>query len=231
MTLTSEQIKFLKSVEKELKAKDFDEIYWQASNRYADACGLTRIFMAADIDPLPYMSSIPNDYMYDYTENGMFAIEVPQNIKEIGASAFRESALTNIYLHDGIVRIGSECFMGSMLRSIKIPTSIETISRLCFKDCTMLTEVDIPANVMMIRRRAFEGCTRLSDVTLHEGLEDIRDFAFTDCPSLKKIYIPESVYRISTDAFDRERITISGKKGSSAELYAQQRNIPFIEVP
>ena len=95
----------------------------------------------------------------------------------------------------------------------------------------MLTEVDIPANIMMIRRRAFEGCTKLSDVTLHEGLEDIRDFAFTNCPSLKKIYIPESVYRISTQAFDKERITIRGKKGSHAEQYAQERNIPFIEVP
>lgn len=88
----------------------------------------------------------------------------------------------------------------------------------------------IPSDTQTVEKEAFTGCD-FSTAYLNNGrLVSIESRAFAECAHLRKVYISESTTSIAEDAFeDVGDLTIYGKKGSYAELYAKQNGIQFEE--
>jgi len=69
---------------------------------------------------------------------------VPESVREIGGSAFYESALTGITLPAGLERIGDMAFSFSSLVQVQIPQTVEYIGRDAFNNCYDLTDIYVP---------------------------------------------------------------------------------------
>ncbi len=119
---------------------------------------------------------------------------------------------------------------------------VEIISPEAFKDCKTLKSVTLPDTVSGLGYDAFAGCENLESINLPENLEVIGECVFQDCPRLKTIFIPASVRYIEEGAFGYiydqkvlngklvEGFTITSYKGTAAEAYALENNIPFIAL-
>ena len=62
-------------------------------------------------------------------------------------------------------------------------------------------------------------------------MKKVASYAFEGCESLEKIVIYNNCVEIDDTAFDGcDKLTIYGIKGSYAEQYATEHNIPFTEI-
>jgi len=105
------------------------------------------------------------------------------------------------------------------------------------------TTVTIPATiygkpVTVIGDSAFSACGNLASITIPSSVAYIGHHAFNYCISLTSITIPESVTSIGEHVFHDwqhdilKELTIIGKAGSYADVYARAKGIPFeIDTP
>lgn len=93
-------------------------------------------------------------------------------------------------------------------KSINIPDNITAIQRYTFSNCISLKQLVLSKNIKSIEWGAFENCTLLEKIIIYDKAEDIADNAFEGC----------------------DKLTIYGIKGSYAEQYANEHNIPFEEL-
>jgi hypothetical protein len=92
-----------------------------------------------------------------------------------------------------------------------------------------IKSVVISDGVTTIGKQAFHSCTRIESVTLPDSLESIGAYAFYKCEKLTEIAVPDSITSIGNAAFSGcDGIVINCSKGSYAEAYAKEHNIPFI---
>lgn len=118
------------------------------------------------------------------------------------------------YYHEGV-------------KSVVIDEGITSIGGGLFRGCKNLTSVTIPKSVVRIGWDTFYNCENLTNITIPESVVEIGGGAFggtglTDC------IIPDSVTKIGYFAFsDCDNITLYGSKGSCAEQYANEYDIPF----
>ncbi len=119
------------------------------------------------------------------------ALKIPDNVTEIGWSAFLDCAvLTKITIPNSVTAIGQSAFCGcTALKEIIIPDSVMYIGGFVFCGCTSLKEITIPNSVTVIRDYAFKGCTSLKEITISNNVTAIRDYAFSDCAALESITI------------------------------------------
>lgn len=151
-------------------------------------CGnVTSLLLEAGINPLLYMDTIPAYYL-EYQDN-IESINIPDNIKSIGAYAFYEcSSLTKITIGDNITIIGEGAFYYcTSLTKMAIPDSVTDIEKGAFRSCTSLTSINIPNSVKKIGRFAFFSCSKLTNVIIGDSVSSIDSWAFSGCRSLKEI--------------------------------------------
>ena len=149
---------------------------------------------------------------------------------------------TSITIKDGTKEITDGAFEDcTSLTSVTIPDSVTSIGTAAFLNCTGLTSVTIPNSVTSIGSFAFSSCSGLTSVTIPDSVTSIVEYAFCGCTGLKSVTIPDSVTYIGEKAFgyyfdDQFEIktetdfTIYGKKGSSAQQYADENGFTFIPL-
>ena len=172
-----------------------------------------------------------------YTGNGGDVV-IPdiidgKSVTKIGESAFSEcTSLISITISDSVTSIDDGAFLGcTSLKNIKIPNNITSIGWAVFSGCEGLKNVTIGSNVTSIGEDAFTGCTGLTSIVIPNSVTSIGSFAFDYCTGLTSITIPDSVNEIGRYAFAGcKNLTIYGIKGSCAETYANNNNIPFVVV-
>ncbi len=148
------------------------------------------------------------------------------------------STLTHIDLPDCITEIVgfNDC---SSLTNISIPNSVKIIDG--FYGCTGLKKVVFPNGITNIT--GFEGCDGLTSVTIPEstvqlGYTEVTETqttnysAFQFCDKLKTIRVLSKNVKIANNTFlDAPLLTtIYGFTGSTAEAFAQERNITFVSL-
>lgn len=133
-------------------------------------------------------------------------IEFPENLTEIGVSAFKWAGLKEIVFSENITWISGGAFNRCPVQKIVIPESLADLAEEIFKECEELEIVVIGGNV-----------------------EKIGPMAFADCPTLETVVIPDSVTTISEDAFENanENLVIYCNEGSYAQTYATENNIKY----
>ncbi|MBR4874301.1 MAG: leucine-rich repeat protein [Clostridia bacterium] len=116
----------------------------------------------------------------------------------------------------------------SEIDTIIVGEGITSIGEGAFADFICLTSVTLPQSLTTIGETAFLTCSRLENIVLPKRVTEIQDGAFVGCESLTNITIYGNVIKISDDAFyDCESLTIIGVKGSYAESFAKEKQIPF----
>ena len=161
---------------------------------------------------------------------GLTSVTIPDSVTSIGSEAF--SGCSGLADKNGFVIVKGVlygyCGKGG---AVTIPDSVTSIGNRAFYECTDLTSVTIPDSVMSIGDRAFENCDSLTSVTIPDSVTSIGDTAFAGCSRLTSVTIPDSVTSIGIFAFfGCDNLTIKGKKGSYAETYAKDNDIPFTAV-
>lgn len=97
------------------------------------------------------------------------------------------------------------------------------------KDVVVPDEID-GNTIKVIGSDAFSGLS-VESVTLSQNITTIWNDAFSNCASLTKVVIPAGVTSISNYAFNNcPQLTIYGYAGTTAQTYAQENNIPFVEL-
>lgn len=119
----------------------------------------------------------PSDYNDAYT--------VPNNIKGICASAFKNSNIKSISLPN-VVDIGANAFSECInLESINNWNKVKNISLSAFQNCKNLQDISLPNNLTTIGIQAFMDCINM---TLKESIPDnvtsIGSSAFRNCKNL-----------------------------------------------
>lgn len=155
------------------------------------------------------------------------SITLPKGITSIGG--FNDcGALDNVIIPEGVTDIRDNAFSEcSSLKNITIPFSVTSIGKYAFSGCRNLRNITMPNGVKTIEEETFRNCA-ISNIVIPEGVTSIGDRAFYSCDYLREVIIPESVTEISDTAFEESnKVRFLGKKGSYAEEYAKEKNIPF----
>ena len=132
---------------------------------------------------------------------------------------------------DTVKLIGYGAFAGtSNLKQVIIPNSVTSMNPSAFSN-TGLTSIELPESISTIGITAFAGCENLNYVRIPKTISSIDIYAFKNCKNLKKIIIPETVTNIhSSNPFEEcEDLVIYCKEGSTAEQYAKDNNIKYID--
>lgn len=214
-----------------------------------DRSEFTQIMLSIGIDPLNYMTDIPENYLYD---SDIESFNIPQGIERIGMGAFGECGkLSKVTIPEGVTHILQEAFVECHnLKNINFPSSIEYLkegafaetglkhvvlpdhvhlSRYVFEECKQLETVKFGNGITRIRPGCFAKCESLRSVMLNSDLERIGEHAFKECYSLTEIYIPESVTSIKPSSFYgiENDITIICVENSTAHEYALRNEMRF----
>ena len=151
--------------------------------------------------------------------------KIPENVKYIGTSAFRNSQLKVVDASDSnLISIGASAFEECrQLTSIILPNSLESISNNAFRNCSNLGGINLPSTLQELGLYAFYGCENVKSVVLPESLETIEigtfeasgiesivfpsnlkvieESAFANCEGLTRLELPEGVERIGNHCF------------------------------
>ena len=192
-----------------------------------------------------------------YNCSNLEAVTVPGSVNKIASNAFCDSGIKKLILRSGISEIGYEAFKGCKgLTDVNIPGSVSTIGSNAFSQCSnlktvsladgltqigenafaanALTSITIPGTVNSIGWAAFKDNAALRNVVIQDGVVQIEGWAFANCPKLASVAIPESVSSFGDSIFGYSynipsTLKIYGTKGSFAEEYASNNNIPFVD--
>ena len=156
---------------------------------------------------------------------------IPENVVDIGNSAFVGCGLTRLIIPGNVYIIGDNAFEQCWnLSEITLSEGLQKIGLGSFNGCNSLTSVCIPESVYSFGPRPFSGCNSLQSIygkfsssdhrfliydgnliafapvglteaIIPDGVTSIGDYAFYGCTGLTSIDIPDGVTSISICAF------------------------------
>ncbi|MCQ2258490.1 MAG: leucine-rich repeat domain-containing protein [Bacteroidaceae bacterium] len=107
---------------------------------------------------------------------------VPNEVKALGACAFKKCQLAEILLNDDLELLeDQQTFSGcENLERIVIPQGVKSIPRYAFANCIKLNMVLLPDCLSEIGDNAFDGCTNLTEIHIHNENPDIIKASFNE---------------------------------------------------
>lgn len=81
--------------------------------------------------------------------------------------------------------------------------------------------------VTVIGDSSFWNCKSLTSVTIPDSVVSIDNGVFWGCENMAYVIVPESVANIGNSAFEAFKGTIYGFAGSTAQEFAEKRDINF----
>jgi hypothetical protein len=155
-----------------------------------------------------------------------------RTVTEIHNEGFKNlSGFNTLIIPDTVTKIGYEAFLLCPdLETVEMGNGVNEIGDNVFLDCKKLKNVTLSNSITEIPMGLFQGCA-IEKVVIPSGVQKINCNAFADCQNLKEVHIPETVKEIVhlNGPFEKSpNVTIYAPKGSFAEKYAVDEEIPFI---
>ena len=189
--------------------------------------------LATDAISVPTLNSIqveegnPNYYsqnnaIYEKSTGklvrGCRASGIPEGVKEIGNSSFRNADLEKIILPKSLKKLGSQSFCeNGKIKDIYIPASIEEIGDRMFENCYLQTITvdnenpvfDSRDNCNAIIKKAANTLLRASNATtvIPASVTGLANGAFANL-EIKSIDIPQAVTNFGVDLFSYSKTSI-----------------------
>ena len=158
-------------------------------------------------------------------------VEIPNSVTIIGVAAFYKcKELKDITIPNSVKFIEGLAFTDCIkIKKIIIPESVEYLGLYTFSGCSSLESITLKNNKLkQIEQGTFEGCYNLRNIEIPDSVNKIKLNAFDSCNNLGRIDIPNSVKEIEKNEFkDCNKLTIYCPKGSYAEEYAKENDIPY----
>ncbi|MCH5186762.1 MAG: leucine-rich repeat protein [Oscillospiraceae bacterium] len=178
------------------------------------------------------ITEIPARLFYD---SAVETLELPAGVTKIGNSAFSETKLTEAILPDSVKELGNFAFSGcSNLVRAAVPGSVGKVGDMAFKGCDKLMEVKLGEGIAELGRGVFTECTSLEGLTLPESLAFMGAEVFNGCSSLKEITLPEGLELIGEHCLGQSGVTEiyipAGVKNLSAEVFDWADNLAYIHI-
>ena len=142
---------------------------------------------------------------YAFKESAVEEVILPEGLLDIGLQAFEDCAsLKKINLPEGLLDIGMGAFLRcSALEALTFPSTLRSIGMSAFQKCASLEEVVLPEGLLYLQSGAFLGCTGLRKVVLPSTLQlRLTDSSlFQNCTALEEVILPEGFTLIPSAAF------------------------------
>lgn len=141
--------------------------------------------------------------------------------------------LRTVKIPDSVIRIASQSCEYANIEKIRWGKNTKIIGRSAFSGNKRLKELVIDKKVEVIESDAFSNCRNLKKVVLGPSVKKVEDSVFSGCKKLKSIYIYNEDCEIEIPIIGRtipKGATIYGKKGSTAEKYAQKFKMKFKSI-
>ena len=181
-----------------------------------------------DLSSLDY---IP-DFAFSYSTS-LKTVKLSDNLSSIGEDAFKNSGLTAINFPNNLKEIGNSAFYQcTSITSIVLPSSLEKLGDKVFAGCSQLASVEILATSLPVSYSMFSGTPWINslqaeddgiiylnttalryagigyediELTFREGTTDISDnfCDYSNSMRLASIKFPSTLRRIGNKAFDR----------------------------
>lgn len=166
---------------------------------FCPATGILKIRGEGDLsftkEEAPWCDSEDFDYLY--------VLELGDKITSVGDGLFANSHLTGLlYIPDSVKKIGKSAFKNSNFVSICIGTGLETVGEYAFYGCEKITGHLEFKNIYAIEQSAFYGCTSITGLTINGNNVVVGDYSFSGCESMRNIVIGEGVAKIGKYAFE-----------------------------
>ena len=106
----------------------------------------------------------------------------PEKITYIGSSAFYKTSLSGaLIIPDDVIEIGASAFSGTLIGSVAFSPRLDRIGNYAFYNCTSLTgTLALPETLTYIGSSAFDNCSFTGELHLPNSLEYIGERAFYD---------------------------------------------------
>lgn len=169
---------------------------------------ITKILNDAGIDPLQYMSDVPNYYCI-YRKDLPTELILPSNIEYIRPCAF------------------SFC---DSLQIVVLSEGLTTIYPRAFAACVQLRTINLPSSLKEIKANAFFNCRELTkqDDWFSEGLEKIGSSAFWNT-KVDDVIIPRSLKSLGTNMLGPEKCTINIYRDTKDFHILNDFNVNYID--
>ena len=128
---------------------------------------------------------------------------LPDNIVEIGKSAFNYMQLEEINLPESLRKLNIYSFANCHWLNVDpliIPEGVIEIPAQCFVNCQNFKKLVLPSTLRKIKQCAFYN-TRMEEVVFREGLECIENAAFHGSGELKKVLLPNTCLELEGFVF------------------------------
>lgn len=111
-------------------------------------------------------------------------IKLPDSLKELSVTAFKDCAVKSIAFGKGLRRIPDYCFKDNKTLQYVDLKGISTIGNGAFQSCTALEIINIPNGVTKIQENAFAKCLSVKEVSTESDTNSINIYsnAFADLP-------------------------------------------------
>ena len=138
--------------------------------------------------------------------NRFYNIVLPDDLKTIGSSAFRQQSISgSLIIPEGVTWIGDLAFLEcvNLTGILSLPSTLRGISYMAFEGCKFTCELLLPQNLNSLGFSAFRGCRGLyGNLILPEGLSEIEESVFSGCSNFSgDLNIPKNVKKIEYGAF------------------------------
>ncbi len=171
---------------------------------------------------------IVNGTLVSYRGKGKRLV-LPNNIKEIGEKAFRESEIEYIVFQNGVTTIQRGAFAGCHhMKCNYLPDSLTQIEPYAFADCYELN-VSIPETVISLGSYCF--CNSALEKANLSKVTEIGTGVFSGCQRLKEVVLSSTIMRIPDYLFSNtgiQEIVINSDVGEGA--FADCRQLRKIEI-
>lgn len=135
------------------------------------------------------------------------------------------SQVKKIVVQEGITGLIGACFYGMLnVTGVSLPSTLKTIGAYCFYGCSLITSLTLPEGLEVLQNACFLNCEKLTELTLPESLTTI-EASIIGNSNLVLTVLSRTV-QFDNYAIDAAK-TIRGYIGSTAETYANSKNIPF----
>lgn len=134
---------------------------------------------------------------FAYSEN-LTEVNIPENVRWIGADAFSETKIKSVALPEGLEGIDENAFEKTPITEIALPDSVTYLGREAFSQCGQLVSAKLSEGLTEINSSLFEGCTSLKTLSFPQNVKYVDYGVFNGCTALESVYYPKSAEYISS---------------------------------